>query len=529
MSDDPNPPTAGSTACSVITPEVATDSVAASTPNPTGAAGTADAMASRKKRKPRTFFGHPMGLANLFGVEMWERFSFYGMQAILTFYIYYSVTSGGLGYSKEIAYSIVGAYGGLVYLASIIGSWISDRWFGAARSLVGAGFIIMLGHLSLAVLHGLTGVVVGLIFIAFGAGTLKAASLTVLGDLYDENDIRQDAGFSVYYMGINIGAFIGPILTGIVQRAGGFHWAFALAAIGMFIGLMQYLLLAKSTIGNAGREVPNPLPRKQKWLSLIGLVAGILIIWGVFAIGWVNLDNLSTVVTVLTVICAVGLFIVILTSKKITEVERSRVIAFIPLFIASALFWSLYQQQFTILPAFADRRLNLSCFGHQLPPSVVQSINPIFIIIFAPIMAALWQKLGTRQPHSSTKFAWGVFFCGLSFLVFVPFARMDKAPIGSVALLLFVATIGELFLSPVGNSLATRLAPKAFHSQMVALFFLSVAIGSAASGSLAQLTDVDSPSSTGTYFLILGIVTMVLSLVFFLLRRWIDKKMVGIH
>ena len=461
--------------------------------------------------RPRTFFGHPLGLANLFGVEMWERFSFYGMQAVLTFYIYYSVTAGGLGYSKEIAYSIVGAYGGMVYLASIIGSWISDRWFGPARSLIGAGFIIMLGHLALAVLPGLAGLVVGLVFIAFGAGTLKASSLTVLGDLYDENDVRQDAGFSVYYMGINIGAFIGPILTGIVQRAGGFHWAFALAAIGMFIGLMQYLILAKSTIGTAGRVVPNPLPRQRKWMSLGGAAAIVLVVWGVFAIGWVNLDNLSTVVVILTAICAVGLFAVMLTSKKVTPVERSRVIAFIPLFLASALFWSLYQQQFTILP------------------SVVQSINPIFIIVLAPVFAALWQHMGERQPHSSTKFALGVFFCGLSFLVFVPFARMEEAPLVSVVVLLLVATVGELFLSPIGNSLATRLAPQAFHTQMVALFLLSVAIGSAAAGSLAQLADVDDPGSTGPYFLILGIVTILLSVVFFLLRRWIDKKMVGIH
>ena len=479
--------------------------------------------------RPRTFFGHPLGLANLFGVEMWERFSFYGMQAVLTFYIYYSVTAGGLGYSKEIAYSIVGAYGGMVYLASIIGSWISDRWFGPARSLIGAGFIIMLGHLALAVLPGLAGLVVGLVFIAFGAGTLKASSLTVLGDLYDENDVRQDAGFSVYYMGINIGAFIGPILTGIVQRAGGFHWAFALAAIGMFIGLMQYLILAKSTIGTAGRVVPNPLPRQRKWMSLGGAAAIVLVVWGVFAIGWVNLDNLSTVVVILTAICAVGLFAVMLTSKKVTPVERSRVIAFIPLFLASALFWSLYQQQFAILPAFADRRLDLAVMGHEMPPSVVQSINPIFIIVLAPVFAALWQHMGERQPHSSTKFALGVFFCGLSFLVFVPFARMEEAPLVSVVVLLLVATVGELFLSPIGNSLATRLAPQAFHTQMVALFLLSVAIGSAAAGSLAQLADVDDPGSTGPYFLILGIVTILLSVVFFLLRRWIDKKMVGIH
>lgn len=486
-------------------------------------------MTQEKTTSKRTFFGHPLGLANLFGVEMWERFSFYGMQAILAYYIYYSVTSGGLGYSKEVAYSIVGAYGGLVYLASILGSWVSDRWFGPAKSLVSAGVIIIFGHLALAVLPGLSGLVVGLVCVALGAGTLKASSLTILGDLYEKNDPRQDAGFSIYYMGINIGAFFGPILTGFVHRYGGFHWAFALAAIGMFIGLMQYLILRKYSIGKTGSTVPNPLDKKHKIISAVGIVVGLVVIVGIFSLGILSLDHLSTTVVIVTAVAAVVMFIVMLTSKQITEVERSRVIAFIPLFLASALFWSLYQQQFTILPAFADRRLDLSFFGYDLPPSVVQSINPVFIVLLAPAFAALWQKMGEKQPRSSIKFALGVLFCGFSFLLFVPFAGMQDAPFISVVLLLFVATIGELCLSPIGNSLATKLAPKAFHTQMVALFFLSVAIGSAAAGSLAQLTNVDDPSSTKIYFLILGIATMVLSGVFFLVRRWIDKKMMGIH
>lgn len=487
------------------------------------------ATAQTETKKVRTFFGHPFGLANLFGMEMWERFSFYGMQALLTYYIYYSVTAGGLGYPKEVAYSIVGAYGGLVYLASILGSWVSDRWFGPAKSLISAGFLIILGHLALAVLPGLGGLVVGLVCVAVGAGTLKASSLSILGDLYDENDPRQDAGFSIYYMGINIGAFFGPIITGFVHRYGGFHWAFALAAIGMFIGMMQYLILHKYSIGKTGSTVPNPLDKKHKLIASGVFLAGALLIVGFFSLGLISLDHLSTTVVVVTALVAIGMFIMMLTSKKITEVERSRVVAFIPLFLASTIFWSLYQQQFTILPAFADRRLNLSFFGYDLPPSVVQSVNPVFIVLLAPVFAALWQKMGDKQPHSSLKFALGVLFCGLSFLLFVPFAGMQEAPFISVVLLLFVATVGELCLSPIGNSLATKLAPRIFHTQMVALFFLSVAIGSAAAGSLAQLTDVDNPDSTRLYFLILGIATMVVSAVFFALRRWIDKKMMGIH
>lgn len=477
----------------------------------------------------RRWAGHPLGLLNLSAMEVWERFSFYGMQAILTFYIYYSVTQGGLGYPTRVAYSIVGAYGGVVYLASIVGSWLSDRWFGPARSVLGASVVIISGHVTLALIPGMAGLLIGLLCVALGSGTLKASALTLLGDLYADGDSAIDSGMSIYYMGINIGALVGPICTGYALRYSGFPAAFALAAVGMAMGALQYVLLRKKTIGEVGRTVPNPLTSVQKiiFVSVCLLVAALIA--GAWALHILTFDNLSTAIIIGTSIAALIMFIQILSDKRITQVERRRVRAFIPLFFASALFWSLYQQQFTILPAIADRRLNLTFFGHTLPPSVVQSINPVFIILFAPLFAALWQWWGEHQPRSSVKFALGVFFCGLSFLVFTPFAAMSRIPFGAVVLLLFVATVGELFLSPTGNALATKLAPQLYHTQLVALFFLSIAIGTAASGSLATFADVDSAASTQHYFLILGIATMVIAGIFGLLCRWINNRMEGIH
>jgi MFS family permease len=337
----------------------------------------ADLAAPRTPQAPkRTFFGHPLGLANLAGVEMWERFSFYGMQGILVFYLYYALTDGGLGLTEASATSIVGAYGGTVYLSAILGAWVADRLLGAERALTAAATVIMLGHLSLALIPGFLGVGVGLVCNAVGSGTLKATTSSVLGDLYEPQDQRRDAGFSIYYMGVNIGALAGPLLTGLLWDLGGFHWGFGLAAVGMAIGLAQYLLLRRATLADAGHEVTNPLDRRGK--VRYGLIAAaVIVVIALLAMtGVITAGRLSTIVVGVTLAATIALFTVILTSSRITREERSRVLSFIPMFIASAVFWSLFQQQFTVVALYADQRLDLSLFGWTMPPSWVQSINP---------------------------------------------------------------------------------------------------------------------------------------------------------
>ncbi|MET0695266.1 MAG: peptide MFS transporter [Propionibacteriaceae bacterium] len=476
----------------------------------------------------RTFFGHPLGLANLAGVEMWERFSFYGMQGILVYYLYYSVTDGGLGLSEASATSIVGAYGGLVYLSAILGAWIADRLLGAERTLTSAAVVIMLGHISLALVPGLVGVGIGLLCIAVGSGTLKATTSSVLGDMYSLEDERRDAGFSIYYMGVNLGALFGPLLTGLLWGWKGFHWGFGLAAIGMAIGLVQYLLLRRATLGNAGHEISNPLDRQGR-IRYAGIAAAVVVVIVILAVtGVITAGRLSNIVVGVTLAATVALFTIILTSHKITAVERSRVISFIPMFIASAVFWSLFQQQFTVVAVYADQRLNLSLFGWSMPPSWVQSINPVFIIIFAGVFAAMWTRLGPRQPGTPIKFALGTIFMGIAFLLFIPYAGggPNSTPLLWLVFILFWFTMAELCLSPVGQSLSTKLAPEAFHTQMIALFFLSIAVGTAGAGSLAGFYNPDNETP---YFLFLGLASVVVGIVLLVLNRWISRLMHGVR
>ena len=473
------------------------------------------------------FFGHPWGLANLAGVEMWERFSFYGMQGLLAFYIYYSVSDGGLGLSEAAATSIVGAYGGLVYLSSVIGGWIADRVLGAEKTLLTSAILVMIGHLALGVLHGVGGLAVGLVCVAVGAGSLKTTTSTTLGDLYDEGDNRRDAAFSIYYMGVNIGGLIGPLATSAVWGWKGFHYGFGLAAIGMAAGLIQYLALRHHTLNEQSAKPTNPLSPRAKIAWTLGLMIAALAIVLIVSQGWVAAESLSNIVVVLTLVAAIFLFTTIITSKQISTIERSRVYSFIPLFFASAVFWSLFQQQFTVLAIYSDQRLNRNLFGFEVPPSVVTSINPVFIIIFAGIFAGMWTKLGDRQPSTPVKFSMGAMIMGLAFLAFIPFSggADNSVPFLAIVLVLFLFTMAELCLSPVGQSLATKLSPHAFHSQMVALYFLSVSLGSSAAGSLSSFYSTDNEVP---YFLTVGLVAIAVGLVLFFARKPILTLMAGV-
>jgi POT family proton-dependent oligopeptide transporter len=482
----------------------------------------------RPARGTGGFFGHPWGMANLAGVELWERFSFYGMQGILIYYLYYRVAQGGLGLTEAAATSIVGAYGGLVYLSAILGAWFADRLLGAERTLTAAAVIIMLGHISLAVVPGLAGVGIGLVCVAIGSGTLKTTTSSVLGDLYDRRDDRRDAAFSIYYMGVNIGALVGPLLTGLLWKEAGFHWGFGLAAIGMALGLTQYLLLRRRTLRNAGQTVGNPLPPAARTRYALVAALAILLIVVLSVTGVITADRLSTIVVVVTVVASVVLFALMLGSSKISATERRRVISFIPMFVASAAFWSLFQQMFTVIAVYADKRLDRSLFGWQMPPTWIQSIEPVFVIVFAGVFAAMWTRLGPRQPSSPTKFALGTVLMGVAFLLLVPFSGSGRngTPLLWLVLVLFLFCMAELCLSPVGQSLATKLAPDAFHNQMIALFFLSIAVGTSAAGALASFY---SPDTEFGYFLVVGASSIAVGVVIAVLGGWIRRMMSGVR
>ncbi|MEH0109650.1 peptide MFS transporter [Tersicoccus sp. MR15.9] len=473
-----------------------------------------------------TFLGQPRMLANIFSVELWERFSFYGMQAVVVLYMYFTAAQGGLGGDKATAVSIIGAYGGGVYLSTILGAWVADRLLGSERVLFISAVMIMLGHISLALLPGWAGVGVGLLLVAIGSGGLKANATSIVGTLYAAGDERRDAGFSIFYMGINIGALFGPLLTGLVRDTVGFHWAFALAAVGMAIGLIQYAVTRKNLPGEA-HHIPNPLPRNRYGLAVgIAVVAIVIVVIAVLT-GLINPDNLANLVVIATIVAAVAYFAVILSSN-LTPTERRRVYAFIPIFIASAVFWSLYQQQFSMLTIYSDTRLNRNLFGWDMPIEWVQSINPVFIIVLSGVFAALWTRLGPKQPSTPLKFTLSLVIMGIAFLAFLPFVGTgtNGTPLLVIAGILLLFTFAELLLSPVGLSVSTKLAPERFRTQMVALFFLSVALGSSMAGVLAGYYD---PTNEAPYFAIIGGVCVVAGVLLGLAVKPIRKLMSGVH
>ncbi|MBM6623328.1 peptide MFS transporter [Micrococcaceae bacterium RIT802] len=456
----------------------------------------------------KTFFGHPRMLFNLFNVEMWERFSFYGMQGILAYYMYFEVSKGGLGLDQGLSLSLVGAYGGTVYLSTIFGAWIADRLFGSERVLFYTAIMIMLGHIALAALPGVVGLTVGLLLVALGSGGLKATATTLVGSLYSEKDTRRDAGFSIFYMGVNIGALIGPLLTGLLQTRLGFHYGFALAAIGMAIGLTIYAL-GRKNLPAATHHVTDPLPGNLRLRYGVGVLIGIAVIIVLLTTGIVHADNLATTIAIVVVAASVIYFVVILGSKKVDGTERRRVTAFIPLYIASAAFWALFQQQFTFIAVYSEQRLDRNLFGWEMPASWTQSINPVFIIVFAAVFAGIWTKMGEKQPSTPLKFGGALVVMGIAFLVFIPLNSLEKTPLLALAGILFLFTMAELLLSPIGLSVATKLAPVAFTTQMVALFYLSVSLGTTLAGILAGFY---TEGNEVPYFLVLGGVSIVLGI-----------------
>ncbi|MCT1591515.1 MULTISPECIES: peptide MFS transporter [Kocuria] len=473
----------------------------------------------------RGFFGHPRLLAPLFSVELWERFSFYGMQGIVLLYMYWQVADGGLGIDSAVATGIVGAYGGTVYLCAILGGWVADHLTGSERAMFLSGILIMAGHISLALIPAVWGLGIGLGLIAIGSGGLKANITNLVGSLYRREDTRRDGGFSIFYMSVNIGGLLGPLLTGWAQREWGFHLAFGLAAAGMALGLGIYAWNRRS-MPSSVHVVPDPLPRSAypKWIAIA--IAAVAVVVIAVASGLLTAANLAGTIVAVCVVAAVALFAIMLTSSKLTADEHSRVIAFIPLFIGTAAFFALFQQQFTVITVYADTRLDLDVFGWQVPIPWVQSFNPAFIILLAPVFAYLWTTLGKRQPVTATKFGVGLILMGSAFLIFLTQVSVAAVSVWWIALIMLVATMGELMVSPVGLSLSTKLSPEAMPVLMISLYYLAVALGTALSGSLAGFYSADSEA---VYFGTLGAITIGIGVITLALSRTITRGMRGIR
>lgn len=482
----------------------------------------------------RGFFGHPKGLFTLFFTEFWERFSYYGMKAILVYYMYYEVSRGGLGMEEGTALAIVSIYGSLVYMSGIIGGWLADRIFGESRAVFYGGILIMLGHIALAIPGSITLFFISMVLIVLGTGLLKPNVSSVVGELYSETDQRRDAGFSIFYMGINMGAFIAPLIVGTVGMEYNFHLGFGIAAVGMLLGLIIFIYTKKQYLGLAGTIVANPLSPAERKKVFLGIGIGAVLLAAIIAVtiqlGVLTFDSFIMTISILGLLIPTIYFIVMFRSPRTTSVERSRLIAYIPLFIAAIMFWAIQEQGSTILANYADKRTQLHFAGIDIKPAWFQSLNPLFIITLAPVFAWLWMKLGNRQPSIPKKFSLGLLFAGLSFLVILLPAYFggEDSLVNPLWLVLsyFIVVLGELCLSPVGLSATTKLAPSAFAAQTMSLWFLANAAAQAIN---AQIVKFYSPATEMQYFGIIGGAAILLSIVLFLFSSKIQGYMKGIQ
>jgi POT family proton-dependent oligopeptide transporter len=438
----------------------------------------------------RGFFGHPVGLRTLFLTELWERFSYYGMRALLILFMTAPVAKKGLGFATPEAGAIYGLYTGMVYLLALPGGWIADRILGARRTVFYGGIIIALGHFCLAIPTVIT-FFIGLVLIVSGTGMLKPNVSTMVGQLYPKHDPRRDAGFSIFYIGINLGAFTAPLICSYVGESINWHYGFGIAGLGMTIGVVQYALSVK-TLGDAGAK-PNTLPaeRTKFRLGIFAFLAVLLILGKLAYDGTISIQSLSSGFGVMLTLIVVALFAGMLLLGKWTSDERKRLIAIFVLFAAAALFWSIYEQAGSTLNLFAERNTDRSVPGmtQPFPAGWFQSLPALFVIAIAPIFAWLWVKLGERNPSSTIKFSIGLLFGGLSFIILIPIAgKLGVSPIW-LTLTYLLQTIGELCLSPVGLSAMTKLAPKQIGGLIMGVFFLAISVGDYISGRLASVYD----------------------------------------
>ena len=452
----------------------------------------------------KTFFGHPRGLATLFFTEMWERFSYYGMRALLVLFMTAATIEAnpGLGFSTGTATAIYGLYTFFVYVLSLPGGWVADTLWGQRKAVFVGGIIIALGHFTMAApLVGLPeqpSFFLGLIFIVFGTGLLKPNVSTIVGDIYPEGGARRDAGFSIFYMGINLGAFIGPLICGFLGEKINWHMGFSAAGFGMLLGLIQYKMGDKY-LGAAGyldtEDSADVIARKSRrffmgFAALVGLavVFGVLVAQGVIPL---TIQQIAGSLGVVVVILAILYFAYLIFFTHHTKLEKKRLVVIFWLFILAAVFWSGFEQAGSSLNLFAKELTDRVIFGWEAPASFLQSINPIFIILLAPVFGSLWVWLARRNANPSipVKFALGLLGLAAGFFVISWGAAkaLTDGPVSPAWLIVtyFLHTCGELCLSPIGLSSITKLAPQGRVGQMMGVWFIAAALGNLFAGLLA--------------------------------------------
>jgi POT family proton-dependent oligopeptide transporter len=485
-----------------------------------------------------SFFGHPRALATLFFTEMWERFTFYGMRALLVLFLVDAVSSGGYGFDDRTATAIYGLYTAAVFMAALPGGWVADRLIGAQRAVMAGGVLMTIGNLMLVIPGPPPLFFAGLVVIVLGVGLLKPSISTLVAELYPEGGGRRDAGFTIFYMGINLGAFIGPLIAGWLALEFGWRIGFLAAAIGMPLGLAQFWL-SRGLLGGAGGAAHRPVGDeglRRDWIvlgaavTMLALVA-FLLLSGIVA---VNPAPLAKAAAYVLVGMAAAYFLYLFFGAGLDAVERKRVVVVLVMFVACALFWSGFEQAGSSMNLFAKRHVDRVVGGFEIPAGWFQSVQPAFVILFAPVFSALWVSLARRNlnPAAPLKFAFGLLLMGLGFLFMVKAAGIVAGGTQSPAYLLILTyllhTFGELCLSPVGLSTVTKLAPARFVGQMMGVWFLASSLGKLTAGLIAGGFDPnDLAAMPGRY---LGIVAYgcAVGLVLLLISPRVTRLMGGV-
>ena len=475
--------------------------------------------------------GHPKGLSNLFYAEMWERFSFYGMRALLVLFMVEPAAKGGMGWDQAEATTVYGNYTMLTYMVCILGGFMADNFLGARRAVLIGGAIITAGHFTLAV-PGVATFYAGLALVAAGTGLLKPSISTLVGGLYAPGDHRRDAGFSLFYMGINLGAFAAPLVTGWLAQGETFrgwlaaagidpsscwHWGFGAAGVGMTFGMWVYI----RRLSWLGRVGAPPTHGRRPWGRLAVVAAGTA------ALG-LTLSFASSAHWVVPALCALTVAGTVWLGLVRKDAESRRLAAVLIFFLAATLFWAIFEQTGTTLTLFADDLTRNEAFGEAFPSSWWQSVNALLVMALAPAFAWGWMRLGRRQPSVPAKFSLGLVFLGLSFALMLPAASATAAgKVGPEWLLsvYLLQTVGEMCLSPVGLSTMTKLAPARLTSMILGVWFLATAIGSKLAGSLGGEFTANDPAAMRAFFLEQTLVVAAMAAVLLILTPWIRRLM----
>ena len=493
---------------------------------------TAERADSAPAIHDRAFFGHPRGLSTLFFTEMWERFSYYGMRALLMLFMVAPLAEGGLGFDTATAGAVYGLYTSMVYMATLPGGWIADRLIGQRRAVFWGGVVISAGHFSMA-FPTLATFYLGLFLIVVGTGLLKGNVSVIVGKLYAEGDQRRDAGFSIFYMGINLGAFIAPLICGYLGQKVNWHLGFAAAGFGMVVGTIQYVLGGKY-LGSAGEHpvASSPAESRKLWRSAY-LVGGLFLaaaafvgIGGYTGLVPITPRQLSDGAGYFLLLLIAAFFGWLFLSSSWTPEERKRIYAITLFFLAAALFWSLFEQAGSTLTLFAERDTRTSIFGWSFPSSWFQSMNSFFVWSFAPVFAFIWMALGSREPSTPVKFSLGLMAVGAGFGVLFIATTLASAGVQVSPMWLTVCyllhTVGELCLSPVGLSAMTKLAPARIAGMMMGVWFLATSVGNFIAGRLAGFYE---SMPLGTLFGTIALFGLVAGVLFLAVSPWIKKLM----